>query len=107
MAVALKQSSDIFMNKLQSTASSDAELPATLNKPTAVNPSSPRVAYLSSPRMHFPSPPRVPIALESVRELRAKKCDLNRSLRDNHQVNHMCKDVELSHQTNTVLSEYG
>ena len=44
--------------------------------------------------------------LESTRELRAQKRDSCRILRDNHQVNHMCKHVELSHQANTVLSEY-
>ena len=106
-AAALKQLSDILMNKLQSTTYSDASLPATFNKHIVATPSYQMVNCSSSLRVRFPSPTRVPITLEPAHELRSKKLDLNRSLKDNHQINHMCKDVELSHQANDVLSESG
>ena len=67
----LKQLSEIFMINLQSTVSSDAAFPVTINNPTVANPSSPRVTRSSSPKVRFPSPLRAPITLESARNLRA------------------------------------
>ena len=64
-ATALKKLSDIFMSKLQSTASS--------NEALCKSPCTSAAAILSSPRVIFPLTPRLPITKESARDLRAKK----------------------------------
>ena len=66
-----------------------------------------KVNHPPSLRVSVTSSPRVPITQNSARNLRAKNRDMNRSLMDNRQMNHMRKDTTLSHRANAVLSESG